>query len=125
MSPHQFIENLVRDAFATQFSNVHLGVTPGESAPYPFAIIGAQDSTDNLYSKRRYEYTITQDVHVYHNDLYKRGHLRNLIDNAIIKCRYANVKAVNYDGCDVRMVIDNTTQNELLHFIVSIQFAVR
>ncbi|MPM75509.1 hypothetical protein SDC9_122502 [bioreactor metagenome] len=97
---------------------------PTDGTPYPFVFVGEQLSNDQR-NKSAVFGTVTQTVHVYHNDYKKRGTTTSMVDN--IKTEVRNLKATPHFHVDVRningqVLPDNSTATPLLHGIIEIEF---
>lgn len=124
MSPQQEIFTAVRGICVNLFgaSNV-FDYLPEDGTPYPFVFIGEQYSNDRP-NKSAVFGTVTQTVHVYHNDYKKRGTTTSMMD--AIKKEVRKLKAtphfyVKVHNIDDQVLPDNTTATPLLHGVIEIE----
>ena len=125
LSPQQEIFTAVRGVCVNLFgaSNVFDYLPPG-GTPYPFVFVGEQLSNDQR-NKSAVFGTVTQTVHVYHNDYKKRGSTTSMV--MAIQEAVRALKSTAHFHLDVRSINgqvlpDNTTATPLLHGIIEIEF---
>lgn len=125
LSPQQEIFTAVRGICVNLFgaSNV-FDYLPEDGTPYPFVFIGEQLSNDQR-NKSAVFGTVTQTVHVYHDDYKKRGSTTSMV--MAIQEAVRALKSTAHFYLDVRSINgqvlpDNTTATPLLHGIIEIEF---
>jgi hypothetical protein len=124
-SPQQEIFTAVRGTCVKLFgeSNV-FEYLPEDGTPYPFVFIGEQISNDQR-NKSAVFGTVTQTVHVYHNDYKKRGSTTSMmmaIQEAVRALRSTDHFHLDIRNINVRVLPDTTTATPLLHGLIEIEF---
>lgn len=124
-SPHQEIFTVCRKLATTVAGEGnaydHL---PADGAAYPFVFVGNQSSIDKV-NKSLIMGEVTQILHVYHDQMRKRGTLSAIMDGMIAEARKLQSTA-NYNVRIVRLnqqvLIDQSTNQALLHGVIEITF---
>lgn len=102
--------------------DVYDGMLPPEGAAYPFIYIGENQYMDDLY-KGSVGATITQTIHVYHNNVRKRGTMSKIIADIKAVCREMEESAGwLLTSCSAQILPDSTTSEPLLHGVIDVTF---
>lgn len=87
-SPQQEIFTAIRGICVSRIgdSNVY-EVLPPDGTPYPFIYVGEQSSVDDLTNKTVVFAEVRQTVHIYHNNLKRRGDVSAVLDDLLTELR--------------------------------------
>lgn len=95
-----------------------------EDAKYPFICVGESQQLDDQ-NKTAVFGAVYQTLHVWHNDMHKRGDLSNILLAIKHICRRLE-HTKNFDwtvqGVDQRILTDTTTKEPLLHGVLDVTF---
>ena len=95
-----------------------------EDAKYPFICMGESQQADDQ-NKTSVFGTVYQTLHVWHNDMRKRGELSGILLAIKQICRRLE-QTKNFDwivkDVDQRILIDTTTNTPLLHGVLNITY---
>ena len=98
------------------------GKLPSEGTPYPFVYLGNSNQSDNS-TKAGNIGTVSQMIHVWHNDVQKRGTVSDMLFNIKNICRnIENKYPVILSGMIQDILPDNTTTQPLLHGVLTVNF---
>lgn len=125
MDPQQELFTLIRTALVDKFGEnmVFDGFLPPEGTEYPFFYIADSQLIDNE-NKTAVFGTISQTIHIWHNNPMKRGDVSALILDlkGILRSIKGNACSFSVRGIDQRILADNITTAPLLHGIVVVDF---
>ena len=95
---------------------------PSEGTPYPFVYLGNSNQSDNS-TKAGNIGTVSQMIHVWHNDVQKRGTVSAMLADIKDVCRGLERKyPVILSGMTQDILPDNTTKQPLLHGVLTVNF---
>ena len=98
------------------------GELPPEGTPYPLVYLGNNTQRDNS-TKAGNIGEVTQMIHVWHNDVKKRGTVSAMLADIKDVCRELERKyPVILSGMTQDILPDNTTNKPLLHGVLSVTF---
>lgn len=98
------------------------GELPPEGTPYPFVYLGNNNQSDNS-TKAGNIGTVSQMIHVWHNDVKKRGTVSAMLADIKDVCRELERKyPVILSGMTQDILPDNTTTQPLLHGVLTVNF---
>ena len=98
------------------------GELPPEDTPYPFVYLGSNTQSDNS-TKAGYVGTVSQMIHVWHDDTHKRGTVSAMLADIKGVCRdIGNKYPVILSGITQNILEDNTTKKPLLHGVLTVNF---
>lgn len=103
---------------------VYEGLLPSEDAPYPFVYLADSQQVDDE-NKTAVFGTVYQTIHVYSNNVFKRGTVSKMLLSIKTLARilaYTESFAWTVKGVNQRIISDNTTGIPLLHGIIEIEF---
>lgn len=96
---------------------------PGESATYPYILMGDMQQIDSPRTKTREFFNLYPTFHVYQNKATERGTLSEIAKDIKRVCyAYAEDHHALIHGISERIITDNTTSVPLLHCIVEPTF---
>ena len=102
--------------------DVYDGELPPEGTPYPFVYLGNSNQSDNR-TKAGNIGTVSQMIHVWHNDVQKRGTVSAMLADIKDVCRELERKyPVILSGITQEILPDNTTKQPLLHGVLTVNF---
>ena len=102
--------------------DVYDGELPPEGTTYPFVYLGNSNQSDNS-TKAGNIGTVSQMIHVWHNDVQKRGTVSDMLFNIKNICRnIENKYPVILSGITQEILPDNTTKQPLLHGVLTVNF---
>ena len=102
--------------------DVYDGELPSEGTPYPFVYLGNNNQSDNS-TKAGNIGTVLQMIHVWHNDVKKRGTVSAMLADIKDVCRELERKyPVILSGMTQDILPDNTTTQPLLHGVLTVNF---
>ena len=102
--------------------DVYDGKLPSEGTPYPFVYLGNSNQSDNS-TKAGNIGTVSQMIHVWHNDVQKRGTVSAMLADIKDVCRGLERKyPVILSGMTQDILPDNTTTQPLLHGVLTVNF---
>ena len=102
--------------------DVYDGELPPEGTTYPFVYLGNSNQSDNS-TKAGNIGTVSQMIHVWHNDVQKRGTVSDMLFNIKNICRnIENKYPVILSGMTQDILPDNTTTQPLLHGVLTVNF---
>ena len=102
--------------------DVYDGELPPEGTPYPFVYLGNSNQSDNS-TKAGNIGTVSQMIHVWHNDVQKRGTVSAMLADIKDVCRELERKyPVIPSGMTTDILPDNTTKQPLLHGVLTVNF---
>lgn len=98
------------------------GELPPEGTAYPFVYLGSNTQNDNS-TKAGNVGTVSQMIHVWHNDTHKRGTVSAMLADIKSICRAIEYKyPVILSGMTQNILEDNTTKKPLLHGVLTVNF---
>lgn len=98
------------------------GDLPPKDASYPFVYLGNNTQRDNS-TKAGNIGEVTQMIHVWHNDVKKRGTVSAMLADIKDVCRELERKyPVILSGMTQDILPDNTTKQPLLHGVLTVNF---
>ena len=95
-----------------------------DGTPYPFVYLGDSSMVD-APNKSAVFGTVTQTIHVWHDDPMERGTVSAMllsIKSAARKLENTENFVWNMSGMNQRIIPDNTTGRPLLHGVIDLQF---
>lgn len=102
--------------------DVYDGKLPSEGTPYPFVYLGNSNQSDNS-TKAGNIGTVSQMIHIWHNDVQKRGTVSAMLADIKDVCRELERKyPVIPSGMTHDILPDNTTTQPLLHGVLTVNF---
>ena len=102
--------------------DVYDGELPPEGTTYPFVYLGNSNQSDNS-TKAGNIGTVSQMIHVWHNDVQKRGTVSAMLADIKDVCRELERKyPVILSGITQEILPDNTTKQPLLHGVLTVNF---
>ena len=102
--------------------DVYDGKLPSEGTPYPFVYLGNSNQSDNS-TKAGNIGTVSQMIHVWPNDVRKRGTVSAMLADIKDVCRELERKyPVILSGMTTDILPDNTTKQPLLHGVLTVNF---
>ena len=102
--------------------DVYDGKLPSEGTPYPFVYLGNSNQSDNS-TKAGNIGTVSQMIHIWHNDVQKRGTVSAMLADIKDVCRGLERKyPVIPSGMTQDILPDNTTTQPLLHGVLTVNF---
>ena len=102
--------------------DVYNGELPSEGTPYPFVYLGNSNQSDNS-TKAGNTGTVSQMIHVWHNDVQKRGTVSAMLADIKDVCTELERKyPVILSGMTQDILPDNTTKQPLLHGVLTVNF---
>ena len=102
--------------------DVYDGELPPKDTPYPFVYLGNSNQSDNS-TKAGNIGTVSQMIHVWHNDVQKRGTVSAMLADIKDVCRELERKyPVILSGITQDILPDNTTTQPLLHGVLTVNF---
>lgn len=102
--------------------DVYDGELPPEGTTYPFVYLGNSNQSDNS-TKAGNIGTVSQMIHVWHNDVQKRGTVSAMLADIKDVCRKLERKyPVILSGMTQDILPDNTTTQPLLHGVLTVNF---
>jgi hypothetical protein len=124
MDPQQELFTALKLALESKGFDVYDGVLPPEGTPYPFVYLGDFRQTDTEH-KNAVTGTVYPMIHVWHNDIRKRGTVSKMLLE--IKTEFRKlVKTSNFAwlvrNLNARIIADNTTKTPLLHGVIEAEF---
>lgn len=104
--------------------DVYDSVLPPDDTPYPFIYLGDSQVVDDIY-KNATLCTVTQTVHVWHNNPRERGVVSQML-YAIKKVAYALTETKSYKWSgrveSQQILPDTSTSVPLMHGVITLQF---
>lgn len=98
------------------------GEMPPEDTSYPFVYLGNSTQNDNS-TKAGNVGTVSQMIHVWHNDTHKRGTVSAMLADIKGICRdIENKYPVILSGMTQNILEDNTTKKPLIHGVLTVNF---
>ena len=126
MDPQQELFTALLEKLRSEFGedDVHDGFLPPEDTPYPFVYLADVRQSDSQ-TKSGMTGSVTQTIHVWHNDHVKRGSVSAMLLK-IIKL-WTGLEHTNNFGwlltsIDTRILPDTTTKQPLLHGVIEAVF---
>ena len=102
--------------------DTHDGHLPPKDTLYPFVYLGNSNQSDNS-TKAGNIGTVSQMIHVWHNDVQKRGTVSAMLADIKDVCRELERKyPVILSGMTQDILPDNTTTQPLLHGVLTVNF---
>ena len=102
--------------------DVYDGELPPEGTPYPFVYLCNSNRNDNR-TKGGKSGTVSQMIHVWHNDVQKRDTVSAMLADIKDVCRELERKyPVILSGMTQDILPDNTTKQPLLHGVLTVNF---
>ena len=126
MDPQQELFTALLGKLRSEFGedDVHDGFLPPEDTPYPFIYLADVRQSDSQ-TKIGMIGTVTQTIHVWHNDPEKRGTVSSMLLKIKEICTRLE-KTGNFDwiltSINTRILPDTTTKQPLLHGVIEAVF---
>lgn len=101
------------------------GELPPDGTPYPFVYLGEVDFFDDYGYKAQIAGRAAVTIHVYSDDVRKRGTLSQMLMNLKALCwslTSTDTYAWSITACTQRILPDNTTDTPLLHGVIEAEF---
>ena len=124
MDPQQKLFSYLLMTLRESGYTVYDGTLPGpnQSVEYPFIYLGENQMMDDI-KKQEVRGRVYQTIHVYHNDLRKRGTVSAILNEIKTMCRaLENASGWLLTECTTHMLPDTTTDMPLIHGIVDVGF---
>lgn len=99
---------------------VYDGALPPANTPYPFVYLGEFRQTDRETKTHPYG-NVYPTIHVWHNNLFKRGELSDMVLEIKRVCRQLTrtpTYAWSVRNVTSRIINDTTTKEQLMHGII-------
>lgn len=123
MDPQQELYTALLVAFRSRGYEVY-DVLPPEGTPYPFIYLGNARQSDSQ-TKTSVHGTVYQTIHVWHNDLRRRGELSSIMLDIKRICRELGHTG-NFDwyvqNLTQEILSDTSTKHPLLHGVIDADF---
>lgn len=126
MSPEQALFTKVRQ-IAVETGIDTYDYLPGD-VDYPFIFIGEQISDGVRDNKDARFITVSQSVHIYHDNHRQRGTISNIIydlQKEIFKIKRVGGRKIEIVDDNLQILPDNTTNTPLLHGVLDITFIIK
>lgn len=123
MDPQQELFTAIRTLLCSIHGNVYDGALPME-CPYPFDYIAESYQSDTA-NKSAIFGTVTQTIHVWHNDPSKRGTLsKRMLEIKQVAQNLERTANFRWQlvSTNQRILPDNTTKKPLLHGVLELGF---
>lgn len=124
MDPQQEIFTALKLGLEAIGHDVYDGVLPPEGTAYPFDYLGECRMSDDA-NKSAVFGSVYQTIHVFHNDVRKRGTLSQILLDIKTVCRHIDHTANfawDVRSMSQRILADNTTKTPLLHGVIEVEF---
>ena len=124
MDPQQELFTALLTALRNAGYDVYDGHLPAEGTPYPFIYL-ADSSTNETLTKPYVIGEVTQSIHVYHNNVLKRGTVSViLLDIKNIARAIETTANFGWTLLEVNqtMLPDDTTDQPLLHGVIEARY---
>lgn len=122
MEPQQQLFTRLRKALPELGYDVYDGDLPPDGVPYPFIYLGENETIDSL-RKDAVQGTVYQTIHVYSNDIRRRGTMSHIL--FAVKTVLRQIEADGgwcMESCNTQIMPDTTTSEPLLHGIIEAGF---
>lgn len=125
IDPQQEVFTALTKALRAKGYDVYDGLLPPDGTPYPFVYMGESMSSDKETKSGCYA-VVTQTIHVYSNDVFKRGTLSALLLDIKQTCRTLKLTqfGINVTNVNQQILNDTTTATPLVHGILDVEFTV-
>ena len=126
MDPQQELFTALRRALIDEFGQdkVYDTFLPSEDTPYPFVYLADSFMVD-IQNKTKVNGTVSQTIHVWHNNPGQRGTVSSMMLRVKSLVRHIT-ETGNYGwfvrNMSQRIITDNTTKAPLLHGVVEVDF---
>lgn len=124
LDPQQELFTEARTMLAEQF-DVYDGALPPDGTPYPFIYLADTQQVDDLSNKSAVMADIYLTVHLWGDDVEKRGTFSGIlldVKNIVRSITQSAHYSFTLRGCDQRILNDNTTSTPLLHGVLEFHF---
>lgn len=104
---------------------VYDGKLPSKNTPYPFVYLADSEQTDDMSMKNAVLANVQQTVHVWHNDVRKRGFVSDMLfEIKTIAFKLTQTESYKWAlfSVDQRILNDDTTSEPLLHGYLMFNF---
>ncbi|MBR0380822.1 MAG: hypothetical protein IJH71_00080 [Eubacterium sp.] len=125
MDPQQELFASIRTAIESLGYDVYDGALPPEDTPYPFVYIGESQLVDDMGNKSQILANVYQTVHVWHNNVRRRGDVSSMLFAIKAACRGITDTGIYswwIRACDQRILSDSTTKTPLLHGVIELEY---
>lgn len=125
MDPQQELFSKLKVEIKKLGYEVYDGALPPEGTPYPFVYIANSTQTEDMSFKNATLADVQQFVHVWHNNVKKRGEVSDMLFNikkVAFKITRTNTYKWNLISCNQSIVNDDTTTEPLLHGYIILDF---
>ena len=122
MDPQQMLFSKLLVELRAKGYDVYDGALPPENTPYPFIYLGDSQTVDAA-RKGAVQGTVFQTIHIWHDNLKKRGDLSAMILAVKGTCReIENTTGWLLSECSTQILPDTTTRTPLLHAVIETGF---
>lgn len=122
MDPQQMLFSKLLVELRAKGYDVYDGALPPENMPYPFLYLGDNQTVDAA-RKGAVQGTVYQTIHIWHDDLKRRGDLSAMILAVKDVCRVIeNTTGWLLSECSTQILPDTTTRTPLLHAVIETGF---
>ena len=125
MDPQQELFSALLSELKKLGYDVYDGFLPPKNTPYPFIYLADSTQIDEE-NKTAVFGRVSQTIHVWHNSPKQRGTVSKILLDAKIMCRKLE-KTDNFSwfvrDVNQRILSDDTTKQQLLHGILSVEFS--
>lgn len=125
MDPQQELFTAIRSAVMKKGYDVYDGALPPENTPYPFIYLADSRQNDDYGNKNVILADVYQDIHIWHNDICRRGTVSEMIADvkaAVRKISHTAVYSWAVREIEQQIITDTTTTTPLVHGIVTVHF---
>ena len=122
--PQQELFTAIRMALDGSPYDVYDGALPPDGTPYPFIYLAETMLNDDI-RKNGVVGNVTQTIHIYSNDVRKRGTASLMAFAVKNLCRHIqHTTNFSWDLISVRQqhLSDNTTDEPLLHIVIDVEY---
>lgn len=126
--PQQELFTAIRGICVSRLGGDHVfEVLPPDGTPYPFIYVGEQGSVDDLSNKTVVFAEVRQTIHVFHNDMRRRGDVSAVMDDLLTELRrFEYTKTFRWRLTSVSSEIRVETVGEkVLHGILDVKFKMK
>jgi hypothetical protein len=104
---------------------VYEGNLPPSKATFPFVLMADTSQTDRATKSRSvYLSSVTQNIHIWHNESTKRGSFSRILDDIKEVCRNLEWTNTRFSlrSLDLKILADNSTSEPLMHGIIIVNY---
>ena len=100
---------------------------PNDDVGYPFVFVGEQFGNSVFNNKDKRLLSVTQTVHVYHNNYMQRGTLSSIMSNitsGMMMIDKVDGRQLNVRGQSMQILPDNSIGIPLLHGVIEVTYEI-